>query len=258
MKPFFLRKKILLQKKIGETPLESIVAWKQKHPRYKDIPATYAGRLDPMASGALLVLLGEECKKKDLYIGYDKTYRVEVLLGVGSDTGDVLGIVTSATTRSTQELEIILQAEVGTYERAYPSYSSKTVDGKPLFLYALDGTIDSIEIPTHQETIYSIRKRREYALTRDNLRERITSLLALAPTSTEPSKRLGADFRIANVQESWDVVLKKESTYYVIDIEVRCGSGAYMRSLCQRIGTKLGTKALALSIHRNSITKKTA
>jgi tRNA U55 pseudouridine synthase TruB len=40
----------------------------------------------PMASGKLLVLLGEECKHQENYHSLDKEYEFSVLLGIGSDT----------------------------------------------------------------------------------------------------------------------------------------------------------------------------
>ncbi len=248
-----MRKKILLKKKVGETPLEAIETWKSRHPRYKDVPASYAGRLDPMASGKLLILLGDECKKQKDYTGLDKTYTVEILLDVASDTGDILGIVTPSDYISRVDKETIrdvLKAELGTHARPYPVYSSKTVAGKPLFLYALEGTLPTIEIPVHNETIYSIRYRGTYSLSRDRLQKRIASLLAKAPTSDMPSKTLGADFRIAEVKKSWGTVFEQERRYRVLRLTVSCGSGTYMRSLACRIGQALGTQALALSIHR--------
>ena len=57
-------KKILkLYKKEGETPLEAIERFRRKNPEYRNEKMTYAGRLDPMAEGVLLVLAGNECKK---------------------------------------------------------------------------------------------------------------------------------------------------------------------------------------------------
>lgn len=245
---------VVLDKKIGQTPLQAIEEWKAIHPEYADIPATYAGRLDPMAEGLLLVLFGEECKKKDRYIGLDKEYVVEVLLGVGSDTGDVLGIVQADRVPiSLASLSEILHAEVGTHQRAYPAFSSKTVAGKPLFLYALEGTIDTISIPEHPETIYGITLSGTEDIDADTLRARISQLLALAPKSDEPSKSLGADFRIDAVRSSWDAALSAQDSYTVLNLTVSCGSGAYMRTLAERIGAALSTHALALSIRRTRI-----
>ena len=52
---------------------------------------TYAGRLDPMASGLLIVLAGEETKNKEKYLNLDKEYLFEVLFGFKTVTYDFLG-----------------------------------------------------------------------------------------------------------------------------------------------------------------------
>ena len=251
-----MRRTVTLLKNVGETPLEVLERFKAGHREYESVPLSYAGRLDPMASGKLLVLIGEECKKQKKYVGLDKCYDIEVLLDVGSDTGDILGLVKSSTqTRVPDRTQVrrILRAEKGTHTIPYPVFSSKTVGGKPLFLYALEGTLDSIHVPTHDETIYDIRLRDIRSASHTELRRRIDSLLALAPTSTAPSKALGADFRIEAVRTSWKEVFELPRTYTILRLTVSCGSGTYMRSLAGRIGDALGTKALALSIHRTRI-----
>ena len=83
---------VLLYKTVGQTPLECMELWRQTKPELKDTPLAYAGRLDPMAEGVLLVLIGEECKKQADYHNLDKEYEFEILFGVHSDSGDVLDL----------------------------------------------------------------------------------------------------------------------------------------------------------------------
>lgn len=232
--------------------------FKTAYPIYKDIPASYAGRLDPMAAGKLLVLLGEECKKQERYTSLDKEYVIEVLLGVGSDTGDALGIVEQgAVMRSVDDARIrtVLKKEVGAHQRAYPAYSSKTVNGKPLFLHALLGTLGDITIPEHEERIYSCSLMASEEVPVGVLEKRIEAFLSKAPTSDEPSKMLGADFRIDAVRASWKKVFLEPAApqYFILRLRIACASGTYMRSLAGRIGASLGTNALALSITRTKI-----
>ena len=82
-------------------------------------------------------------------------------------------------------------------------------------------------------------------------------LLALAPVSDEPSKVLGADFRIKEVKDSWQKVFEEVPyrEFQILRLRVIAGSGTYMRSLAGRIGKSLSTKALALSIRRTKIGK---
>ncbi len=251
---------VVLHKEVGETPLMALRAWKDTHPEYADIPLAYAGRLDPMAEGKLLILLGEECKHQDRYRDLDKEYEIEVLIDVGSDTGDALGIVTLSPEETQIEesmLRAALKKEEGVHMRAYPAYSSKTVNGKPLFLHALEGTVSQIQIPEHKEHIYALKHLGTELLSAPALQTRINSFLAKAPTTDEESKVLGADFRIDAVRESWDALFQNRSrSFAIIRLRVACGSGTYMRTLAERIGESLGARALALSIHRTRIGKR--
>lgn len=246
---------IVLDKPIGKTPLEAVEEWRAEHPEYVGIPLSYAGRLDPMASGLLLVLIGDECKRQDEYTKLNKEYEIEVLLGIGSDTGDILGLVAADTNIVLADAEVAaaLSAEVGTHLVPYPVYSSKTVTGKPLFMYALENTIDTIEIPTHEETIHSIELLSSSMLSGNELMTLIKSFLDRAPKSMEPSKALGADFRIEAVRTSWKKIFDETLPYQVLKLRVACASGTYMRSLAGRLGAHFGTSALALSIRRTKI-----
>ena len=232
--------------------------WKRQNPAYADVPACYAGRLDPMASGKLLMLLGEECKRQDAYRDLDKTYDIEVLLDVGSDTGDVLGIPDYTHRVSVADERLLAEAlakERGAHLRAYPIFSSKTVNGKPLFLHALLGTLADIEIPKHIEKIYNIQLRDSYRISNGELEERVMYLLERVPRTDEPSKRPGEDFRVDVIRTRWKELFTEmsERKFTVLRLKVICASGVYMRSLAGRIGESLHTKALALSIKRTRL-----
>ncbi len=253
-----MKNRVVIEKLSGETPLMALQKWKHVNPAYANVPASYAGRLDPMASGKLLVLLGEECKKQKAYTGLDKEYEIEVLLDVGSDTGDALGLVeyVGRETRPEREaLRAVLRAEHGAHRRPYPQFSSKAVNGKPLFLHTLEGGIKLINIPEHEEHIYDIKVRQSVSISSTALAARIADFLAKVPTSDEPSKALGADFRINEVRASWEKLFATvgERTFTILSLRVACGSGTYMRSLAGRIGEALGTRALVLSIRRTRI-----
>lgn len=250
----------MLDKRVGETPLVAIDKWKRQNSKYAGMQASYAGRLDPMASGKLLVLFGDECKRQKKYTGLDKEYEIEILLDVGSDTGDVLGLTEYANIESSPSLELIknsISKELGLHEVEYPKFSSKTVDGRPLFLHTLEGSIDAIKIPMHKENYYKIKILNVYQISSENLARRIKTSLDLTPSTNQESKRIGENFRIDVVRAGWKMLFKNtaDRNYTVLRLKITCGSGAYMRTLVNRIGKSLGTKALALSIKRTKIGK---
>ncbi len=75
----------LTYKQWGETPLEALERVRLENPHVKNIPLSYAGRLDPLAEGVLLVLCGEANKSRSEYLGMDKEYECEVLFGIKTD-----------------------------------------------------------------------------------------------------------------------------------------------------------------------------
>jgi len=247
---------VIIHKSRGETPLAAVEAWKREHPELASLRTAYAGRLDPMAEGSLLVLLGDECKKQDTYTGLDKEYEIEVVLDLSTDTGDALGLssyegrVTHPTT-----LKQALRAVTGTRLVPYPAFSSKTVGGKQLFQYALEGTLDTIRIPEHEETVYRIGHLKTAELATGALRERIEDALRVVPRSDEPSKVLGADFRQDAVRAAWRSLFEvlPERTFTVLTLRVASASGTYMRTLSGRIAQEFGTQGFALSICRTRI-----
>ena len=249
-----MTKRFIIVKKVGQTPLEALEHARRRKHIPTDVPMAYAGRLDPMASGKLLILVGDECKNQGWYHTLDKEYEVEVLLGIGSDTGDVLGITErgAAVLPSKDVIKTVLASFVGPYNAPYPLFSSKTVNGKPLFLSALQG----IEVvrPLQDGTIRSVAFKGLRHIDAERLQQYIKTKIAMLPKVEQESKRLGQDFRRNEVLASWEEVLPSlQERFLVFKMRVRTSSGVYMRTLSQDIAEKLGTKGLALSIHRSSI-----
>ncbi|MFA6392660.1 MAG: hypothetical protein WCW54_01040 [Candidatus Paceibacterota bacterium] len=259
---------IKVYKKVGETPLDCIQNLKKDRPELGLLPMTYAGRLDPLAEGVLLLLVGEECKKKDEYLNLHKEYEVEVLFGFATDTYDVLGKVTPSeilfkrsrdlgdgsrcqtiSNRSSFDfvlpLKKILPNFIGKIKQSYPPYSSRPVNGKPLFMWAREGKLGEIEIPTHNVQIDNIEIMGQDFIKGNELLENIKDKIS----------KVKGDFRQEEILKTWEKELKdkKEEKYPIIKLRISCGSGAYMRSIANDIGEKLSIPALALKIVRTKV-----
>ena len=244
------------EKKVGETPLQALERGREEYGIPKEVPLAYAGRLDPMASGKLLILVGDECKRQTAYHTLDKEYRVEILLGASSDTGDVLGLITGDTPKEFAKSEIlnIISRNVGTLEVPYPHFSSKTVHGKPLHVWTLENKLHEITIPTKKSRIYRLTLQGIRKVESKKIISDIKNKIETIPPVTDPRKALGADFRREAVHASWDTYAQNApETLTVLSLTCIASSGSYMRSLAEKIGTELGTKALALSIHRTQM-----
>jgi tRNA pseudouridine(55) synthase len=234
----------------GETPLVALERFRAEHKELAGHSLTYIGRLDPMAEGVLLLLIDGTQAERELYLGLDKTYRIEVLFGVETDSGDILGLVDKKVELfdcKKDGLEDALQKQVGLFNKPYPHFSSKPVLGKPLFMWAREGKLDQITIPIHDSRIYSI----------ELINVRKISTTALLMEIKQRINKVVGDFRQEEIKTCWEESLKYMSgELLLVEIVVSCGSGTYMRMLASDIGKILAIPALAYRIKRESIGNK--
>tara|TARA_B100001248_G_C27396180_1_gene465711 strand:+ start:3814 stop:4716 length:903 start_codon:yes stop_codon:yes gene_type:complete len=113
----------------------------------------HAGTLDPLASGLMVLLLGEATKISDYVLSDDKSYECEILLGQTTDTLDIDGKATS-NKEVDLDLDTILQVAKslkGDFEWEIPLYSAKKIKGKKLYELARE----DIEIATKPTKLMS-------------------------------------------------------------------------------------------------------
>lgn len=255
-----MEKYVVLEKAVGETPLSCAEAFRATRPDLVGIPLSYAGRLDPMASGKLLVLIGDECKHQADYHNLDKEYEFSVLFGISSDTQDILGRLNVESAQSnavnSTTLGEIPESFIGEFTFSYPLFSAKTVKGKPLHMWTLEGRLDEIEIPTRTSTIYELELTDIKTLTRTEVADQALIKIETIPEVTDPRKALGNDFRRADVRQDWQDVKNNTDlpeTYTIATFRCTASSGAYMRTLATLIAEKCSTTGLAWHIHRTKI-----
>jgi len=119
----------------------------------------HAGTLDPLATGVLLVCLGQATRVAEYLMAGQKRYRATLRLGISTDTYDAEGQVTKdvgPVDLSLQEIETALSAFVGEIEQVPPMYSALKRGGQPLYKLARRGetverrprrvTIETLEI----------------------------------------------------------------------------------------------------------------
>ncbi len=249
---------IVLNKKVGETPLSCVETWRQNQDStYANLPLAYAGRLDPLASGKLLVLIGEECKKQDSYHTLDKVYEFSILFGVNSDTGDVMGRLNKPPYKQTiiaaQTIKSALTAYQGNVSLPFPVFSARTVDGKPLHTWAMEGRLNEITIPTQHSYIYRLKLDKVETKMRTAIYDQALKKINSIPPVTEERKALGNDFRRSDIRADWEVFKNQGAAadrFTIAHCTAIVSSGTYIRSLAEAIGKDLDLPALAYHIHR--------
>jgi len=101
----------------------------------------HTGTLDPLASGLLVVLVGNATKLAN-YLDLDnKVYEATIMLGIDTDTYDILGKTVSSSNKivSKEEIDKALLELKDTKTQIPPIYSAIKVKGKKLYDYALEG-----------------------------------------------------------------------------------------------------------------------
>ena len=237
---------------MGETPLECLERYRVDNPDYQDIKLTYAGRLDPMAEGELLVLVDKECRNKEKYLGLDKEYEFNVLFGFSTDTSDILGLINLGVAHLSfldyglgehrGRVEEFLRGLVGKQMQKYPPFSSKTVGGKPLFELAKAGELDKSKIPEREIEIYKADFIESYWTIGKDLRTDIFERISLVK----------GDFRQEKILKKWGENLsgRGKEKFLVSKIKIKCSGGTYVRVIAQNLGVFLGVPALVLKIKR--------
>ena len=218
---------LLIDKKVGETPLELLDRVRKEKPELENKTLSYAGRLDPMAEGQMLVLVGDkENKERKKYMGCDKEYLATFLVGISTDTGDILGLINKE--QLTQIDKDFIEKQVSNLKnittQTYPWFSGKAIDGIKLFDHFKAGNTEMIR-PSRSVTIKK------------------SNLVSISKMSTEElenyiTKSVGkvhGDFRQKEVLNHWDNFFHKNTTeeFSVIKIKFLVSSGTFIRGLCE-------------------------
>lgn len=150
---------LLLVNKPSGCTSHDVVAQVRKIFKTKEVG--HSGTLDPLASGLMVILIGEATKLSNYITEGDKSYQVDVRLGVETDTLDITGQVLSEKPVQSTESEIINKAMslYGEMELPIPIYSAKKIDGKKLYEYAREDI--AVVIPTKKMKFWDVENKSE-------------------------------------------------------------------------------------------------
>lgn len=241
---------ILVYKYRSETMALCIQRIKKELKISDDVKITYAGRLDPMAEGLVLLLTGSMRFFKDQFLHFDKEYRTEFFTGFQTDTYDVLGVPLKTRKTITNFSETELSEKIQLFQpptlffQKFPPFSSRRISGKPLFQHVRENTSTNIDIPSHNVSLFSYSKISSTCVARN---------LFLKDLKKDIINVTG-DFRQDVVISSWESLSKlfpEAVCLYTVTMHV--SSGFYVRQWVHDFGNYLSTGAVTFSIIRERI-----
>jgi tRNA pseudouridine55 synthase len=166
--------------------------------------AGHAGTLDPLATGVLVVAVGQATRLIQYAHRLPKSYRAKFLLGRRSASDDVdteLEMLDAAPIPSPEQIEAALPRFLGEIQQRPPAFSAVSVQGQRAYKLARRG--DEVTLPPRPITIHSLN-------------------LAFYE-------------------------------YPELVLDIRCGSGTYVRALGRDLAESLQTAAVLAALERTEI-----
>ncbi|MDQ3239430.1 MAG: hypothetical protein M3P33_02815 [bacterium] len=242
---------IQIYKKKYQTCLQMLDALRVKKPELKDEILSYAGVLDPLAQGFVPVLVGrEENQNRVHFTNAKKKYTFDVLVGVSTDTFDLLGLVTKFLPNNSgidyAELENMFLGHSRAFDQTVSLFSNKKYKGKSLWEWGREGVlVPEEERPFTPVVIYDFSINKQYFVTKKKLK-----------SDTELMKsNFDNTFRIDAVVGKWNAYFDKNNIdeYRVLSFDIFVSKGFYIRKLVEDISKTSGTPMLVYELIRNEV-----
>ena len=211
-----------------------------RHFGKKNLKVGHAGTLDPLATGVLLVCIGNACKRAQELQDHDKEYIADIRFGATTPSYDLEKEVdrhfpfSHLTARAVRDA---LPAFLGEQERVAPLFSAKSVDGvrayemaRKLYRSGHADTLDAAALETlHRSRI--VISQLELLAWKDASAQAATPEIpdGADGTSTASSRIHVADTSALGLPEA--------------RIRIGCSKGTYIRSFARDLGEALGSGA---------------
>ncbi len=145
---------LLLINKPGKITSHDVVNRVRRALNTRDVG--HAGTLDPMATGLLVLLLGEATKISDYVLTGDKGYRLKVQLGVETDTLDMDGQILKQqeVNLDIHDVSSAAQSLVGDFSWPVPAFSAIKKEGRKLYEMARNNEV--VDAPIKEMKFWSL------------------------------------------------------------------------------------------------------
>ncbi len=163
---------------------------KGEKPTKRQLRVGHAGTLDPFATGLLIILKGDACRRAGEFLKLDKVYEATFQLGQVSTTGDPEGEITDVSSKVPvrEEVQDTLNQFVGDIVQIPPAYSAIKVNGQRAYKLAREGK--NVDIPERTVTIHSIELL-DYTYPEVTIRAHVGSGTYIRTLGEDIGKRLG-------------------------------------------------------------------
>lgn len=123
----------------------------------KKVKVGHTGTLDPFASGLMILVVGDYCKRAQEFSKLDKAYEATMRLGETSSTGDPEGEITMQSTKKPTQQQIIdvLKDYMGDIVQTPPIFSAIKINGQRAYKLAREGK--AVDMPSRTVTVSNLQ-----------------------------------------------------------------------------------------------------
>lgn len=221
-----------------------------RHFHKKNLKVGHAGTLDPLATGVLLVCIGNATKQAQSFQDHDKEYLAGIMFGATTPSYDREKDIDRRFPYehiSEESVAEVLPSFLGTHEQIAPLFSAKSVDGVRAYEMARrmyrqsagtsSGDFDAAALSILQKSMITIHSISLESFVSSALLPGAGSPEAVEDTSSSASSRI-------NVIDTSALGLP------VATVRIACSKGTYIRAFARDIGEALGSGAFLNSLCR--------
>lgn len=221
-----------------------------RHFHKKNLKVGHAGTLDPLATGVLLVCIGNATKLAQSFQDHDKEYLAGIMFGATTPSYDREKDIDRRFPYehiSEESVAEVLPSFLGTHEQIAPLFSAKSVDGVRAYEMARrmykrsagtsSGDFDAAALSILQKSMITIHSISLESFVSSALLTGAGSPKTVEDTSSSASSRI-------NVIDTSALGLP------VATVRIACSKGTYIRAFARDIGEALGSGAFLNSLCR--------
>jgi tRNA U55 pseudouridine synthase TruB len=228
----------------------------------------YAGRLDPMACGKMMLLTNKDTKDVNKHLTHDKLYNFDLIIGINTKSHDCLSEIEWIESIDNCTFTDDVDRQQGIIERGtlmlklkefikcytiqkYPITSNYTIKHnnikKPLWWFYTNG-YKNINLPQKNVTIFDSKINNIENVQLNDIIPKFIDRIKLID-----NEKTQNEFKTHDIINQWEK-LKDDSTKLItINMELTVSSGFYIRQFCNDFGTFIGCGAIAFDITRLKI-----
>ena len=242
-----------IYKNIGETTGDLSNRLKKEH-GYKKV--AICGKLDPMARGITNYLADDDTKQMENYLNNIKTYEFDIVLGIKTDTDDIMGIISDYNFDKPDCINIIKMLKSlkeQDYQKFHPYSAIKykmNGERKSLHQWTNENGLSYNELPGKKVHVYDIQVGNVKNISFSSYIQEIFNRLQTVDDMHKSA------FRVNDIVHNWEqlskIYEKNEEDIELIKIPVKMtvSAGYYIRMIAYDLYNRLNVPCHIFDIHR--------